>query len=335
MKILIHSRWFWPSGGGLQAVSQSLAENLSRMGHDVRVVSNFPGPEVLEGTNVRVVRSPSQIKMWQMGRWADVILVQGMTMRAVPALSLSFRPLVIAHHGYYPVDEQPLRTRLKMLICRLFTNLSVSDAVARHLSVPSTFVPNPFDDSLFFKAPGQERESDIIMVGRLVSQKGTDVLLDALKLLETEKGLRPTVKIFGDGEDRPMLEAQCARLNLSDRVSFEGWSTGMALANEFRLARIQAVPSRCQEGFPVVSLEGGACGCIVVGTDGGGLPESVGPCGYVAKREDARDYAEKLAIALVAGHPNSQAERDAHINRHRPSVVAEFYAKLFATLVKS
>lgn len=44
----------------------------------------------------------------------------------------------------------------------------------------------------------------------------------------------------------------------------------------------------------MVALEGLACGCIVLASDGGGLPDAVGPAGVLFRRGDQRDLQTQL-----------------------------------------
>ena len=62
-----------------------------------------------------------------------------------------------------------------------------------------------------------------------------------------------------------------AALGLERQVEFTGVLQGETLVRTLNAHRIMVVPSRTPEPFGVVALEGIACGCVVVGSEGGGL----------------------------------------------------------------
>ena len=98
-----------------------------------------------------------------------------------------------------------------------------------------------------------------------------------------------------------------------------------------RQHNIMVVPSIWEESFGVVALEGAACGCVVLGSDGGGLPEAIGPCGTTFRRGDVSDLGSKLAYLLR--HPAEwdryRAAAPAHLELHRPERVARRYLEVF------
>jgi glycosyltransferase involved in cell wall biosynthesis len=95
--------------------------------------------------------------------------------------------------------------------------------------------------------------------------------------------------------------------------------------------RILAVPSRWEEPFGVVALEGIACGCVVVAADGGGLPEAIGPCGVTFARGDAGALAERFRELLRPGADLRpfHAAAPAHLARHATREVAARYLAVF------
>lgn len=69
----------------------------------------------------------------------------------------------------------------------------------------------------------------------------------------------------------------------------------MRLLNQHR---VLVVPSRYHEPFGIVALEGIACGCLVVGSSGGGLKKAIGPCGLTFPNGDAEALAAVLVTVL-------------------------------------
>ena len=88
-----------------------------------------------------------------------------------------------------------------------------------------------------------------------------------------------------------------------------------------------AVPSRCAEGFGLVALEGIACGCVVVGTSLGGLPEAIGPCGVIVPNADTSGMARALRSLLEDDSLRVGYRSDApvHLARHSRANVTRSY----------
>ena len=319
MKILLGSHHFFPSTGGIETVSNLLAREFVALGHEVRVVTQTPGNGDFP---FAVVRRPRPLELLRQVRWCDVFLQSNISLRTLWPLFLIRRPLLIAHHIW--IRDSRGRSgwpeRLKRFVLRFATSLAISEAIAKSLPVPSIRVGNPYDDHVF-TAADMPRTRELIFVGRLVSDKGAALLLDALKLVKA----RPHLTIVGDGPERPALEKQASQLQ--SRVEFAGPQHGEQLADSLRQHQILVVPSLWQEPFGIVALEGIACGCVVIGSAGGGLAEAIGPCGVTFPNGDASALAEAITRLL-----NDPSERErlrqnsaAHLARFSPARVAALY----------
>lgn len=299
MKLLIYSPAFLPLVGGLEINMANLAEQLQRAGHEVTVATTTPGTG-RDGFPYRVVRNPSAGELLRWTRWCDVFFQANVSLRGLWPLLLVRRPWVVSHHSWYCRTDGRVawQDRLKRhLLSRAAASIAVSRAVAADLSTPAIVIPNPYRDRLFRVLPGVERTRDLAFVGRLVSDKGVDVLLEAMGLL-ADRGLRPRLTVIGDGPERPRLGEQAARLGLVPRIDFLGTRTGEELVRLLNEHRILVVPSRYAEPFGIVALEGIACGCVVVGSEGGGLKEAIGPCGLTFRNGDAAALASVLERLL-------------------------------------
>lgn len=115
-----------------------------------------------------------------------------------------------------------------------------------------------------------DQNVDILCVGRLVKQKGLDILFEALGKLDPNLNWHLTV--VGDGPERSALTSQAARLNLSTRITFKAWTEKSLLPDIYRGADIFVLPSR-DEGMANVLLEAMAAGLPVIGTNIAGTAE--------------------------------------------------------------
>jgi glycogen synthase len=119
----------------------------------------------------------------------------------------------------------------------------------------------------------QPQEKLVLLVGRLVYEKGFQLALDALPdVIEKVPGVR--FLVAGSGTHEGELKAQAERLGLSQRGAFLGWIGDDALHSLYRIADLCVVPS-LYEPFGFVALEAMASGCPCIVADTGGLREVV------------------------------------------------------------
>ncbi|MBN1660700.1 MAG: glycosyltransferase [Anaerolineae bacterium] len=166
-------------------------------------------------------------------------------------------------------------------------------------------------------------------VGRLVEEKGVDLLLESLSRLQGTW----RAYIQGSGPEREALEALARRLRIADRVSFEGWIASAQMPAFYRQLDVLVVPSRTRpnwkEQFGRVLIEAMACGVPVVGADSGEIPHVVGEAGLIFPEDDAAALHDCLARLLHepelrAGLARSGRERVlAHYTQAR--IAAETY----------
>jgi glycosyltransferase involved in cell wall biosynthesis len=110
-------------------------------------------------------------------------------------------------------------------------------------------------------------------LGRLKRYKSVDHLLEALPaVLQTVPDLR--VRIVGDGDDRPRLEAVSARLGLQSVVEFTGFVPEATKVEILRSMWFGVMPS-VKEGWGLTVLEANACGTPVIASRVPGLKEAV------------------------------------------------------------
>ncbi len=150
----------------------------------------------------------------------------------------------------------------------------------------------------------------ILGIGRVVPQKGFDLLLDAYARLVYRLPGAPDLIIAGDGPERERLEAQAEALGLSERVHLIGRADRTQAVRLFHGCEFFVLPSR-QEPQGIVSLEAMACSKPVVAARVGGVPEIVldGETGLLFRGGDAVALAGSLEAMLT------DPERAAHMGR--------------------
>jgi glycosyltransferase involved in cell wall biosynthesis len=151
-----------------------------------------------------------------------------------------------------------------------------------------------------------------LFVGRLAEEKHVDVLIDAVA--KTPKDLDIHLEIVGGGEVRPALEAQVARLGLTDRVKFLGLASDAELREAYIAADVFCMPGTA-ELQSLVTLEAMSASTPVLLADAMALPHLVreGENGYLFTPNDSDDLAAKLARVLSL--PEDQLEAMGKISR--------------------
>ena len=158
------------------------------------------------------------------------------------------------------------------------------------------------DPDLYAPGPGrgerrQGQELVLGYVGRLVEEKGVDLLLEALSGLQCPW----RVVIVGGGPALPDLQAQVQRLGLDARVEFKGAIPSAQMPAIYQGLDVLVLPSRTRpnwkEQFGRALVEAMACGVVVVGSDSGEIPHVIGDAGLVfpeGKVEALRQQLEAL-----------------------------------------
>ncbi|HEU4962286.1 MAG TPA: 1,4-alpha-glucan branching protein domain-containing protein [Bacilli bacterium] len=138
----------------------------------------------------------------------------------------------------------------------------------------------------------------IFYVGRLVPEKGVQVLLEAASHVFAEIP-HARFQIAGKGPMLAELQDLAARLGITDRVDFLGFVTDEQRNRLMRQASVAVFPS-LYEPFGIVALEAMGLGIPTVAGRTGGLAEIIehGDDGWLVEPGNARDLAATLLALL-------------------------------------
>jgi glycosyltransferase involved in cell wall biosynthesis len=158
------------------------------------------------------------------------------------------------------------------------------------------------------------RERTLLFAGGLNVIKGAQVLIDALdEVVRRVPGFRLLVA----GEALPVYASRLQRfggwVRLLGRVPFRDMHT------LYSAAELTAVPSTCQENFPLVAAESVAMGTPVVGTGHGGIPEIVRDeeTGYLVPPGDPQALAERVIAHFEKPAPARREMRQRSVQHGR------------------
>ncbi len=139
------------------------------------------------------------------------------------------------------------------------------------------FFASPADGSpLSVTEWGPSASWRLLMIGRMISTKGGELLLDALPILSKSLNRPISLTMAGDGPSRVEWEKQAARIRMrcpEVEISFPGWVTGERRKRIFRESDLLVVPSVWPEPFGIVGIEAGAFSVPAVGFRVGGIPD--------------------------------------------------------------
>ena len=180
----------------------------------------------------------------------------------------------------------------------------------------------------------QPEEKLVLLIGRLVYEKGFQLALEAMpRVIAEAPGTR--FLVAGSGTHEQELKRQAADLGLLEHGAFLGWIGDDVLHSLYRIADVCVVPS-IYEPFGLVALEAMASGCPCIVADTGGLREVV-PDDAAGLRFQARDPEALADVAVKVLQDDVLGERLiteglVHIRSFDWGDVAERTAELYGEL---
>jgi len=319
--------------GGIERYVYYLQTALNDAGHSVKVLAPA-GSRLAEVTGAtafalkgkhRFSQIPSLVRHLRAGQYevAHVHYSPDFVVPGIAARLANIPKRIMTRH---------LATRWSRVKARTYVNLwpniiAVSDAV--RVALIDYGVPNGQVTTAYAGIPDFPPVEPFAFgdgfhfgfFGRLVPEKGVDVLIRAAEQVSTG-----TVHIFGDGESRANLESLAA--SIGDRIRFHGKVADV----EPYVSGVDVVviPSIWAEPFPYSGLEAMALSRPVIASGAGGLPEMIreGKDGWIVPGNDPRALADAMESAMA--HPAESARRG-QVGRSRQQ--AEFTLPKFGERV--
>lgn len=257
------------------------------------------------------------------------------------AATLLRLPLVITQHGFTPRSrKQKFYTWLSLQLCRTASVnrvVCVAESIAalhRQASVRAEklqVIPNglPAAEAARKARAGRQRQL-AGYVGRLSSEKGPDLFLDALIPLCLHHPQLDAV-MLGEGPERESLQARIDAAGLHQRIRLPGYQTDMR--RWWRLLDALVISSRT-EGTPMILLEAMQTGVPVVAFGVGGIPDVLEHRhnGLMAAPTDtaalARQLDSLLTDPVLARHLRDNARRTQQ-DRYDLKALAERWSQLY------
>lgn len=251
--------------GGGAAQENGCDGRLRIVRHRSRVVAHTPVAPGLLAALLRHRPAPDVLHVHTGQALIPEIVRLAARLRGVPYVAhvhLLVRPSSAAGRLLLPLYDRmlfgPFLRRAHRVIC---LTGAMRDEVVTRFRVPRErirVVPNGVDRGAGVPAPDARSARELLFVGRLVGQKNVLTAVDAMAELPEDV----TLRIIGDGELAPRVEARVRELGLSN-VRLEGRMDQAELATAYRRATALLMPSS-HEGMPLVLLEALAAGVPVV-----------------------------------------------------------------------
>jgi glycogen synthase len=205
-----------------------------------------------------------------------------------------------AASGYWQSFRLWAFTFLRRWSCRLAAaNVAPTRYLGGLLQLPRTLVISHGVPERPASPHTRGKPPTFVFIGRLVSTKGLELLLQASSEL-LSKGLRFRLLIIGEGPERGKLERLCSEFGLTHMVEFVGHIEEEAVEALVSDALAVVMPSLAGEVFGLVAAETMMRGRGAITPDGGSLAEVVGEAGLKFAAGNAKSLATCMEALLLS-----------------------------------
>lgn len=137
-------------------------------------------------------------------------------------------------------------------------------------------------------------KKNFLFIGRFHKNKGPDLLLNAIKILDEEKRKGSVFYLFGDGPMRDSMEKLIEENGIGEFVKLKGYADPLTASSYLHSCDALIIPSRI-ESIPIILSDAAQAGIPVIATDVGDMGEIVKEygCGMVVK-PDAQSIKEGI-----------------------------------------
>ncbi len=350
MKILIFS---WrdikhPWHGGSEVYLHELAKRLVKNGHQVTMfVPVHPNGSMLRENidGINIIRKGNFITIYLWAIWYyyryfrhqfDLIIDQHNGIPFFTPIYISSVPIIcLIHHLHrqqwfddFPVNIFIIKFPLMYLgyflenylmpfFYRHNQIITVSQTTKNDLINLLKFTENQIEivkngvNPFFKKTLRKTINPSILYIGRLKKYKRIDLLIRSILRLKNQY---PSIQlnIVGDGDDKDRLLDLTARLKLTQNIIFHGYVSESNKRNLLSSNWILVNPSN-YEGWGITITEAAACQTVSVGSNMGGLQDSIidGKTGLLFIPNNVYDLSEKITQIISSSTLRYQLEKNA------------------------
>ncbi|WP_297501646.1 glycosyltransferase family 4 protein [Thermococcus sp.] len=314
LKIALVSDWFFPSVGGIEYHIHDLATELTSLGHEVHVITQF-GDYPDEALPYEVHRFKGRITMdsFHVSIGFDVLkrvnelykrehfdITHGHSIYSPMAvgtanLSVGIRgvPSILTNHSLLGGSIlNPLYSRILRLSLRKVSSfIAVSNAVevdmrsilGKSLGDREIYlIPNGIDAEFWRPSDDREEKKEaldlsgivITTTSRLTKRKRIHVIPKIARVIKEQYGRKATFLVIGDGPEKGNIERLIRKYGVGDVVKLLGRQPRARVREYLQASDIYLSPT-VYEAFGIAALEALACGVPVVANNHGGISEII------------------------------------------------------------
>jgi len=372
MKVLLYSYLFFPSVGGIESISATLADGLINEGHFCRIITEsvYDKPDNFK---YPIYRKPGSSIKRSLINWADIIVFNGASLGLQPWVLFYGKPFVWIHQGYQVIcvdglgwvegNSAPLspvqsivfhykrkglfyaaKGAVKVFVKLFFAkylvtkNVACSDWVLNRLPAlhQKITIHSPYPLKKFEHSAETTGKFDFVFVGRMVSEKGLPTLVRAFNELVKNKNESLSLLIIGDGDRRPLIEQMIVDSGLEKNITLAGRKTGQELTDLIHSCKIAIVPSEWEEPLGGVALELLSAGRNIIVSKNGGMTECIGQAGltFTNGNSDELAYAMYKLWADKDLQTGMKEKAIIQLKAFQPEYLVFEHIKLFEQLIK-
>lgn len=318
-------------GGGVQECVWATYAELTKRGHDVRIitprprgVSEPPNEHVLfvgNGADVKTVfHTTAQVSVALRNEVIDELLQREafdvlhfhepwISIVSRQILSRSTARNIATFHAKLPGTvmsrtlEKVAAPYMKAILKHLDELTAVSDAAAEYVRsithAPVRIIPNGIDVAKYggYKPKKTSQAETILYIGRLERRKGLKYLLRATRELQRSHP-KARLLLAGDGTDRRELENYSQEIGV--KVQFLGFVDEQTKLELFKTSSVFCSPARYGESFGIVLLEAMSSGLPLVAGDNSGYSGVLTGTGKISLLDprDTSEFVRKLELMM-------------------------------------
>ncbi len=305
-RILVYTESYLPAVGGLENNTVLLCQSLSKLGHQVTLLTPQKGApknsefEVIQGNQYFALVKSNDI----------VVINGGISFKIIiPCLLLNkpYMPIYQMATLFTNIHSNSLKVKFTNTLRKLLAkNAKLNIGVSRYsyqalINVfgkkKSGLLINPADPTFQRQSTPKEKQKDsfnCLFAGRLINGKGIRLLVESIELLNT-KGLPFKLHIIGEGPEQEWLKTKLHTKNIvlyppAKPQELKAWYAKVDLT---------VIPSTSHiEGSPLVMAESLAMGTPVLVSSQPAMTASVNHENMYFKSGDLEDLTKKLSALL-------------------------------------
>lgn len=300
-RILIYSKDFFPSIGGIEEITDIICDGLTRLGCDVTLITDtLINDSQYDSTHYayKVCRKPSWVDVVRMYRGCDVFIHQATSLRMMYPFLFGRRTWIAVHHQIKLPDN--FNTFLKWCCYHFSHNIAVSQATADGYKLPHYHVIHNAMRTSCYRRTNDDysTRNGFVYIGRIIQGKGVDLLIRAFLQYKNETNSEDKLYVIGKETDySKTLQAKYKETSFFDDVVFTGYLSDEDAVSVMNNSKVGIVPSTYMEAFGITTLQHLATGNVTIGSDGDGISEALDGNGILFRKNDEKDLCRAMKEA--------------------------------------